>query len=183
MGNLSFSCPDVFSQRPCNSRQPYPHLILSHNIWSLCKAWTCWCHFKHNGTVDMKIFLLSVLYMALQWRHNERNEVSNHQPRDCLLNRLFKARSKKTSKLRVTGLCEGNSPGTGEFPAERPGTRKMFPIDDVITVNVNSGTWPVQNTGWSIDMTTHAMAYCVLLHIGIACASYRINVKPAEWHE
>ena len=28
-------------------------------------------------------------------------------------------RSKKTSKLRVTGLCGGNSPGTGEFPAQR----------------------------------------------------------------
>ena len=27
--------------------------------------------------------------------------------------------SKKTSKLRVTGLCEGNSPVTGEFPAQR----------------------------------------------------------------
>ena len=25
---------------------------------------------------------------------------------------------KKTSKLRVTGLCAGNSPGTGEFPAQ-----------------------------------------------------------------
>ena len=37
--------------------------------------------------------------------------VSNHQPYDCLLNRLFRHRSKKTSKLRVTGLCEGNSPG------------------------------------------------------------------------
>ena len=28
-------------------------------------------------------------------------------------------RSKKTPKLRVTGLCEGNSPVTGEFPAQR----------------------------------------------------------------
>ena len=28
-------------------------------------------------------------------------------------------RSKKTSKLRVTGFCEGNSPATGEFPAQR----------------------------------------------------------------
>ena len=26
--------------------------------------------------------------------------------------------SKKTSKLRVTGLCEGNSPVSGEFPAQ-----------------------------------------------------------------
>ena len=25
----------------------------------------------------------------------------------------------KKSKLRVTGLCEGNSPVTGEFPAQR----------------------------------------------------------------
>ena len=28
-------------------------------------------------------------------------------------------RPKKTSKLRVTGLCAGNSPVTGEFPAQR----------------------------------------------------------------
>ena len=56
---------------------------------------------------------------SLQWRHNERDGVSNHQPHDCLLNRLFRHRSMKTSKLRVTGLCEGNSPVTGEFPAQR----------------------------------------------------------------
>ena len=37
---------------------------------------------------------------------------------DCFLNRLFRRRSKKTSKLRVTGLCAENSPGTGEFPAQ-----------------------------------------------------------------
>ena len=42
----------------------------------------------------------------------------NHQPHDCLLNRLSRRRSKKTSKLRVTGLCVGNSPVTGEFPAQ-----------------------------------------------------------------
>ena len=43
---------------------------------------------------------------------------SNHQPHDCLLNRLFRCKSKKISKLRVTGLCAGNSPGTGEFPTQ-----------------------------------------------------------------
>ena len=50
--------------------------------------------------------------LALQWRHNERDGVSNHHPLDCLLNRLLVRRSKKTSRLRVTGLCAGNSPGT-----------------------------------------------------------------------
>ena len=36
-----------------------------------------------------------------------------------LLNRLFRRRSKKTPKLCVTGFCAGNSPVTGEFPAQR----------------------------------------------------------------
>ena len=54
----------------------------------------------------------------LQWRHNGRDSVSNHQPHDCLLSRLFRHRSKKTSKLRVTGLYAGNSPVTSEFPAQ-----------------------------------------------------------------
>ena len=53
-----------------------------------------------------------------QRRHNERDSVSKHQPRD-LLNSLFRCRSKKTSKLCVTGLCEENSPVTGEFPTRR----------------------------------------------------------------
>ena len=49
---------------------------------------------------------------SLLWRHSGRDGVSNHQPRDCLLNRWFGRRSKKTSKFRVTGHCVGNSPIT-----------------------------------------------------------------------
>ena len=56
---------------------------------------------------------------ALRWRHYERDGVSNHRRLGRFLNRLFVRRSKKTSKLRVTGLCEGNSPVTGEFPSQR----------------------------------------------------------------
>ena len=57
-----------------------------------------------------------------------RDGVSNHQPHDCLLNRLFGHRSKKTSKLRVTGLCVGNSPGTGEIPAHMASNAKNISI-------------------------------------------------------
>ena len=53
--------------------------------------------------------------LPLQWHHNGRDCVSNHQPCDCLHNRLFRLRSKKTSKLRATG------------PRKWPVTRKMFP--------------------------------------------------------
>ena len=42
---------------------------------------------------------------ALQWRHNRRDSVSIHPPHDCLCNRLFRRKSKKT-------------PVTGEFPAQ-----------------------------------------------------------------
>ena len=59
--------------------------------------------------------------LALQWRHNERDGVSNHRCLDCLLNCLFRRKSKKTSKLRVTGLYEGKSPHKG------PVKRKLFP--------------------------------------------------------
>ena len=57
--------------------------------------------------------------LSLMWRHNGHHGVTNHQPRDCFLNRLFGRSLNKKSKLRVTGLCEGNSPVTGEFPAQR----------------------------------------------------------------
>ena len=69
---------------------------------------------------------------SLRWRHDGRDIVSNHQPHDCLLGRVFRRRSKKTSKLRVTGLCAGNSPGPVNSPHKWPATRKMFPFDDVI---------------------------------------------------
>ena len=49
------------------------------------------------------------LCYTLHWRHNERDGVSNHQPHDCLLNCLFRRKSKKISKLRVTGLCAWNA--------------------------------------------------------------------------
>ena len=60
----------------------------------------------------------SIQMQTLRWRHNDHDCVSNHQPHHCLLNCLFGRRSKKTSKLRVTGLCAGKSPGTGDFPAQ-----------------------------------------------------------------
>ena len=74
----------------------------------------------------------SIITYALHWCHNGRISVSNHQPHDCLLSRLFRRRSKKKSKLRVTGLCARNSPGPVNSPHKGPVTREMVPFDDVI---------------------------------------------------
>ena len=97
-----------------------------------------WCHDAHAT-------------FPLRWRHNGRDSVSNHQPHHCLLNRLFRRRSKKTSKLRVTGLCVVNS------PHKWPVTRKMFPFDDVIMCNTDQPTChtcdPSRPSGWLDDVT------------------------------
>ena len=64
-----------------------------------------------------------------QWRHDERDGVSNRRRPDCLLNRLFRRRSRKTWKLRVTDLCEGNPLVSDGFPHKRTVTRKTFLFD------------------------------------------------------
>ena len=75
---------------------------------------------------------------SLQWRHNDHDGVPNYQPHDCLLNRLFRHRWKKTSKLRVTGLCvRGIHRWPVNSPHKGPVTRKMFPFDDVIMATSN----------------------------------------------
>ena len=83
--------------------------------------------------------------LSLRWRHNERDGVSNPQPHDCLLNRLFRRKSQKPSKLRVTGLCEGNSPLTGEFPAQRASNAENVSIwwrhHAVIWFGCTTGRW------------------------------------------
>ena len=57
--------------------------------------------------------------MSITVSHDERDCVSNHRRPDCLLKRLFRRRSKETSQLCVTALCQGNPPATGGFPSNR----------------------------------------------------------------
>ena len=68
----------------------------------------------------------------------ERDGVSNHRLLDCFLNRLFRRRSKKISKLLVTGLCEGNPPVTGGLPSQRASNAETFKFDDVIMFTCQS---------------------------------------------
>ena len=88
---------------------------------------------KHKCTLaNVGVYgALPLCDISSQLRHNDHDSVSNHQPHGCLLNRLFRRRSQKTSKLCVTGLCVGNSPGPVNSPHKGLVTRKMFPFDDV----------------------------------------------------
>ena len=96
-------------------------------------------------TYDVYLPSLRHSRTLLHWRHNEHDGVSNHRRLDCLLHRLFKPRSKKTSKLCVIGLCDGNSPHKG------PVTRKMFPCHDVIIRAITTTVWNGQGELSSIS--------------------------------
>ena len=78
--------------------------------------------FPTQGPVTRKMFPFDDVIMdygsvrccsRLQWLHNERDGVSNHQRFDCLLSRFFRRRSEKTSKFRVT---EGKNIGDRWIP-------------------------------------------------------------------
>ena len=109
----------------------------------------CWC----PGDTGARASAAMWMTYSLQWRHNEHDGVSNRRRHYYLLNRLYRHRSKKTSKLRVTGLCAGNSPGTGEFPHKWPVTRKMFPFDDVSAM-----FQPQHPKGWFNDFLTFGVS-------------------------
>ena len=96
--------------------------------------------FSHSNYQTILIILYGAeagtFWESLQWLHNERDSISNHQSYDCLLNGLPMRRSKNISKLRVTDFCAGNPPMNS--PHKRPVTREMFPFDDVIMYWVNA---------------------------------------------
>ena len=122
---------------------------------------------------DMVVFcyrssLLEVI--ALHWRNNRRDGVSNHRHLDCLLNRLFRCKSKKTSKLRVTGLCEGNSPVSGEFPSQ------MFSNTENISSNTeNISVW------WRHHVITPIILCCELIWIMMICKATKAEATLTVW--
>ena len=76
----------------------------------------------------LQITTVQLYRRSLQWHHNEWDGISNHQSHDCLLNGLSRRRSRKISKLRITGLCVGNSPVTSEFPTQRASNEENVSI-------------------------------------------------------
>ena len=74
----------------------------------------------------------SDITLSLRWRHNGYDSDSNHQPHNCLLNRLFRHRSRKHQSSVSLAFVWGIHRGPVNSPHKWPVTRKMFPFDDVI---------------------------------------------------
>ena len=67
--------------------------------------------------------------VALRWRHNGCDSVSNHQPRECLLRRAHQRKHQSSSSL---AFVRGIHRRSVNSPHKWPVTQKMFPFDDVI---------------------------------------------------
>ena len=78
------------------------------------------------------------LASTLQWRHDERDDVSNHRRLHCLLKCWFRLRSKETSNSASLAFVWG----VHRWPAnyKRSVTRKMFPFDDIIAKGGNNAS-------------------------------------------
>ena len=114
-------------------------------------------------------------FRSLQWRHNECDGVPNHQPHDCLLNSLFKAQIKEHIKApRYWPLC-GNSPITGEFPAQRASNADFFfhlmtsscSWDDITSVSISLflGYWfilPLDPSSDEIKTWNQTFRICII---------------------
>ena len=156
------------SQRPV-TRSFDVFFDLRQNKWLSKQSWGWWCetHRAHYDAIVM-ITLLStsissqstaplftsstITRYPLLWRHDEHDSVSNHQPHGCLLNRLFRRRSKKTSKLRVPGLCVGNSPGPW-IPRTKDQIRgKCFHLMTSSCVTKWAGTYLFRNQIQTTDL-------------------------------
>ena len=114
---------DVFFDLRLNkrlSKQPrgWWFETLSLSLWRHRNVTRYFHAIHHIRNNTFKQFVNCNKSLTLKWRHNERDGVSSHQPHDWLLNCLFRRRSTKTSTIRFTGLCAGNSTVTGEFSAQ-----------------------------------------------------------------
>ena len=112
------------------------YFIKNYRVWMFLSGAVVFFWFGYNistqHTVSYVTFHPSKICGTLLWRHNGRDSASNRLPHYCFLSRLFRRRSKETSKLRVTGLCAVNSPGPVNSPHKWQVTRKIFLFDDVI---------------------------------------------------
>ena len=99
--------------------------------WTVCWSWL-WPS-KILANERRRGWDLASVIDTLQWRHNERHGISRHWRLDCLLNRLFMRRAKKTSSPASLAFVRGIHRWPVNFHDKRPVTRKMFPFHYVIT--------------------------------------------------
>ena len=162
-----------------------------HKHAEFLQDWGQFCKLAFSGLIMVSaewwVFEFGVITSGtyiIKLRHNEHRGVSKHRHLHCLLNHLFRRRSKETSKLRVTGLCEGNSSVTGESPAQRA---------DAENVSIwwrHHDAWIFEKgviTSISCSVDDHEYQYAstkreLSYHIFIMKSLYRLKHSVVSWN-
>ena len=118
---------------------------------------------------------------TLRWRHDKRDGVSNHQPHDCLLNRLFRRRSKKNSKLLVISLYDGEFMGDRWIPRKRASDAEDVSIFDDVIISGNrmlmslTGRVRLQSVATlAIIWSRNGTRFLPPTNIGVLCKLYTL---------
>ena len=109
--------------------------------------------------------------VTLQWCHNKRDGVSNHQPHDCLLN-SFSGADQRTRQISASLAFVQ---GIHRWP-KGPVTLKMFPFDDVITSNRNL-KWGIGGAGFNAMLCMYLWCYMEFESRSL----YRVSQLYALW--
>ena len=124
IADLEMSCSDLIR------KSIYPDFSLSNDRQATCRI------FQFSPWVKSEW-----PRYPLQWRHNERDTVSNRQRLGYLLNCLFMRRSKNAWKLRVTGFVRGIHRWPVDSHHKGPVMLKMVPFDDVTILGEGIPAW------------------------------------------
>ena len=161
--------------------QVFSNIFLSNNfLCNIIVLSTLYSHITYGYSILVLITKLGpsmLMVTSLLWRHVGCDGVSYHQPHDCLPSPLFRRISKETSKLRVTGLCAGISPVTGEFPAQMASNADFFQFDDVIMSCRNS----FQTRLWNSEFKFY---FCFIVIVLIQPDTKFVHARAALflWH-
>ena len=119
--------------------------------------WLCQC----NVMCSMQI------YITIQWYHNGRDGISNHQTHDCLLNRLLRHKHQSSASLAfVKGIHWWPVNSLHKWPV----TRKMFPFDAAIM------RWSINTCQW----TNHWMGLNSKCHLWHRALSTQVIDFPQD---
>ena len=152
--------------------------MLRGHLWT--QTYTCACYDITHAALNNEIKVFSTQqsdsrYTPLQWRHNERDCIQFNSHTILYSTVYSRPKSKTISKLRVTGVCERNSPVTGEFPAQRPVTRKMFTSD-----YVNMLTWQLEpELNW---LCTFGWKKCTGQYISLSSGQNSSVSTNVDWY-
>ena len=128
--------PDIFVSMVCimsflfEHCQHFPMLNMNWK-WGLCPSEKYTKRVLYRREFQHSISKHAKDIQIVKWRHNGRIGVSNHQPHDCLLNSLFRRRSKKYQRSASLAFVRGIHWWTVNSPHNGSVTRNMFPFDDV----------------------------------------------------